>query len=428
MDRDRDPCEVASGRMKIRYAFVSLVTKLMFVSLFLSGSATASIDTLDSLVTAPKGGKPIIDLRYRFELVDQGGFARDAKATTLRVRLGYETGEYKGFSILGELDATEALGVERFNSTINGKTQFPVIADPDSFRINRINLRFTGIPGTQLKVGRQRIIFDDSRFIGNVGWRQNEQTNDSVLLSNSSLPDTKIAYVYVWRTNRIFGDESPVGNFDSDSHLVNATYTGFEPFKITAFGYLVDLNDASGLSSATYGFRVSGNIKVNDEISFLFSGSYAHQSDYGNNPASYDEDYYALEGGATWRGFLAKAGYEVLQGDGVNSFKIPLATLHKFQGFADVFLTTPGAGIEDLYVVGQYTSNGGFLPKGIKAAVTYHDFEGENNSLDMGYEIDALIAVSFLERFTFCVKHAHYEGNGFAADRDKFWLSLEFKY
>ena len=42
-------------------------------------------------------------------------------------------------------------------------------------------------------------------------------------------------------------------------------------------------------------------------------------------------------------------GIEYLEGNGTIGFSTPLATLHKFQGFADVFLTTPASGITDAY-------------------------------------------------------------------------------
>jgi hypothetical protein len=42
----------------------------------------------------------------------------------------------------------------------------------------------------------------------------------------------------------------------------------------------------------------------------------------------------------------------------VKGFTTPLATLHKFQGWADKFLTTPVNGLADLYVNAGYTRKG----------------------------------------------------------------------
>ena len=48
----------------------------------------------------------------------------------------------------------------------------------------QVFLGFDGIPDTPLKVGRQRIILDNARFVGNVGFRQLEQTFDAARIEN----------------------------------------------------------------------------------------------------------------------------------------------------------------------------------------------------------------------------------------------------
>ena len=78
-------------------------------------------------------------------------------------------------------------------------------------------------------VGRQRIILGDARFIGNLGWRQHEQTFDAVSITDAPLPDTVLTYAYVAGVNRVFGPHSPVGRFTGDTHFFNAVYSGFAP-------------------------------------------------------------------------------------------------------------------------------------------------------------------------------------------------------
>ena len=54
-----------------------------------------------------------------------------------------------------------------------------------------------------MKIGRQRIILDNARFIGNVGWRQ---TNKHMMhyLNSSYISDTDINYAYLSKRNTIF--------------------------------------------------------------------------------------------------------------------------------------------------------------------------------------------------------------------------------
>ncbi len=68
--------------------------------------------------------QPIINLRLRYEQVDQDGIAEQADAITLRGRLGFETGKLWDTTLLAEGEGVWPLQSD-YNSTTNGKTQFP---------------------------------------------------------------------------------------------------------------------------------------------------------------------------------------------------------------------------------------------------------------------------------------------------------------
>src|SRR6185436_13070135 len=122
--------------------------------------------------------KPIVDTRLRYENVDQAGLAKDANALTARARLGVEATEGP-LSFLVEAEGTLALN-ESYFSGLNRKATYPIVADPENIELNRIQVQYKGLPGTVVTAGRQRINLDDQRFVGSVGWRQNEQTFDAV--------------------------------------------------------------------------------------------------------------------------------------------------------------------------------------------------------------------------------------------------------
>lgn len=372
--------------------------------------------------------KPIVDARLRYEHVDQDGFANNADAVTARVRAGLETRPYKGFSVLLEAELVEGF-TEDYNSTTNGRTAFPVVADPDNVELNRAQITYTGIDGVKFVGGRQRIIFDDARFIGNVGWRQNEQTYDAALLQVTAVPDLTATYAYISAVQRIFGNESPIGKFDAaNSHVINLGYTGIPGISVGAFGYLFDLDEAPALSTQTYGVRASAKYDITDDIPIIAKGSYAIQSEYGDNPGNYDLDYYMASLGTKAYGFDASVTYEVLEGDGTRGFGTPLATLHKFQGWADVFLVTPAGGIEDLYGRIGYTSGevGPFAK--IIAAAIYHDFESENGGGNLGSEVDLLLKGVVSKKLSFTAKFADYNGPaGGPADRQKVSIQVDWK-
>ena len=376
---------------------------------------------------------PYIDVRYRYENVDQDGIAKDANASTLRTKLGYKTGKLHDFSATLEFENVTYLGGEGFNNTINGKTIRPVVADPDSTEVNHAFLTYTGLPDTTLQVGRQPHNLDNQRFIGTVGWRQNDQTYDSAAIINTSLPDTTLVYSYVDNVNRIFSDDHPLGDLETSTHVINASYAGWEYGKLTGYGYLIDLDDSAvfGLSSKTFGVRFSGAAPVADDVKLLYTAEYARQSDHGDNPTNYSADYYTLEGGAGYKGLTAKLGYEVLGSDngGTVAFQTPLATLHKFNGWADKFLTTPAAGLEDLYASVAYKiSDVSEMLDGTQFTVVYHDFSADTGGTDYGSEWNASIGRDFMEHYSVLLKYADYNADSFATDTQKVWVQLGAKF
>ena len=115
----------------------------------------------------PLSVKPIIDTRLRTEHVDQHGLDRDADAVTARIRAGaiFSSGDW---SLLAEGEATLAIS-ERYDSGVNDKTQYPIVADPQNVELNRFQLQYRGLARTIVTAGRQRINLDEQRFVGSSG-------------------------------------------------------------------------------------------------------------------------------------------------------------------------------------------------------------------------------------------------------------------
>ena len=322
-----------------------LYKTLLISALCLTALPAMADDDVESIV---KDGRFFGEARYRYEYVDQNGPAPitdNAKASTIRTNVGFETGTYKNFQALIEAQFVGNIGANDFNDTVNGETSYPVVADPDTTEINQAWLSYAGIPDTQIKAGRQGINIDNQRFIGTVGWRQNDQTFDSVMLTNSSIPGLDLAYTYVWNINRIFGGDHPLGDLDTETHALHAAYKIADWLTLTGYGYWLDIDLAPALSSKTFGVRLTGDVPLNDNWNFFYEAEAATQDDHGNNTASYNEKYYHLAPGIKGHGWTFQLGYEELGGDGTNAFQTPLATLHKFNGWADKFLSTPANGL-----------------------------------------------------------------------------------
>ncbi len=379
-------------------------------------------------------GRFTFDGVLRYEYAQQDGKPADASAATARVRLGFVTGVFENFQGLIEGEAVGHLS-ERFDDTLNGlSATYPTVADPEEIELNRLQVDYTGLPQTTVRVGRQRINLDNQRFVGAVGWRQNEQTFDAGLISNTSVENLTLMYAYVDQVNRIFGHDSPVGEIEGSTHLFNAAYDWAPVGKIVGYGYLIDAHmpaSLQGLSSATFGVRVSGSREVAEGYKLGYEAEYAHQSDYEDNPANFDLNYWHADLSLSHCGFTLLGGVEVLEGDGTTGFSTPLATLHKFQGYADVFLMTPVDGIVDIYGKLGYQTTfdepvGPFT--GFSAAVWYHDFETDRMSSSLGDEFDFEAVAKLGEHFALGTKYANYDGVTGFASRERAWLYLSVNY
>ncbi len=380
-----------------------------------AASAATAASTLDEVFSE---GKVSLNSRLRFEYGDQPGVA-DSNALTFRNRLGFTSGKFNGWYFMMEGEDVHAFDSDSYNQAgLNpGGAGQVVIADIEGTEVNQA---FFGYAGDSVsgKLGRQRIVLDNVRFIGDVGWRQDQQTYDAFTISGKPTPELTLSYGYLWQINRIFSD---VRDFESDSHIVNA---GFKlgGGTLSGYAYLLDFDNAAANSSATYGASYSGAVKIDDTTSVLYRIEAASQSDYGNSPFNYTATYYVGELGAKFGKITAKVGYEVLGSDNGQGFKTPLATLHAFNGFADLFLGTPGTGLEDLYV-----SVGGPVA-GFNLTAFYHDFSAESGGADYGTEFDFVVAKKFANRFTAIAKYADFNSDGFARDTQRISFEVNFAY
>ena len=174
------------------------------------------------------------------------------------------------------------------------------------------------------------------------------------------------------------------------------------------------------------GARLAGGTKVGEgKLSYV--ASYAQQEDYGDSPFDYSADYILAEGTYAKKGFSAGVGYEVLGGDTERGFQTHLATLHKFQGWADKFLVTPNTGVEDLYVKAGYAPGNVGPFKGTKFLAVYHDFQAQTGGADYGSEIN-LLATAKWKKLGLTLKYADYNADEFATDTQKLWFQVDFGF
>ncbi len=361
------------------------------------------------------------DIRTRYEFRSQDGL-EDANALTARARLGLNIGDFNGFSAFAELEATTAL-VDDFdagpgNTTPNSPGQ-TAIADPENAELNQAYLQYKQ-DGFLLRVGRQRIIRNDAFHIGNVGWRQNEQTFDAAQIAYSN-DDFSLSYVYSDAARRIFGDRAggAAEEFSGDFHFFDASYNASFG-KVGGYAYLIDVDNFGNIGRAnTFGaFANIGDL-------FL---EFAYQE--GDN--NFDPDYDAL---------LARGKYTVKTDAGnftagidwtQQGYITPFQTAHAFFGFADGFLAQQIGlnqnngfdGIFDAYL--KYAKSG--LPSGLTFKADLHYFASEDLDTTYGYEVDAVLVKKFNDNLTGLVKAAFFFGEDEFPDIQQVTVDLGYKF
>jgi len=413
--------------MSIRREWVVVILLLLFA--FLTVTANAQEDgESQSLADAVTSGTAHVGFRYRYENVDQDGFSDNANASTVRLRLNYKTGSWRKWSGFGEFDYVGELFFNDFNSlggSSPNRDQYPVVADPKGPDLNQLYLDYTPSAQANFRFGRQRIVLDNHRFVGDVGWRQNIQTYDGVGISYTGWKNTEVFYSYNTAVQRIFGNDVPSGRHDSDNHLFNVKVKLSDDWTVIPYYYHIDNQDAAAFSTRTFGARLAGGLAAGEGKLNLVA-EVATQSDAANNPVSFDTEY--LHASATWalkNGLSLGLAYESLGGDqnvSGASFRTPLATLHAFQGWADKFLSTPDEGINDFFATVKYKY------QEWNFTGVFHDYSAESGSMDWGTEIDLSAGRSLSDRYGVLFKAALYDADLHSTDTNKFWIMFTGNY
>ncbi len=437
---------------------------------------------------ALRGGTPDLWLRMRYEDVQDNipstsplAGTEDANRLSLRTVLGYSSARYNGFYARLEFEANTKIGGDNaFN--LDDDLTFPpgpagsriaeghsVIADNSYQEFNEAYLGWrsassgcSNAPGgcngsTTVKIGRQGIIYNNHRWVGNIVWRQNFQSYDAMRIDNTSIKNLSVSYVYLDKVNRTFGKNSPFNVWKmSPSHLINIAYK--LPFgKLTGYGYLLNFDDnprtpfpegvgavgtpgIASFDSDTWGVRYVGKNKLSDGFTLLTELEWARQSpgeDAG--PTLSDNDYSNIEfGGAikiAGKPVILKAGQEILGGNGVNAVQTPLATIHGFNGWADKFVGAPGGTATP--IGGLVDTNATLIVKGLigksKLVIQYHDYTADKTVAGLknyGTELGILFAKPFTKEWFGLLKYADFKDgkDGFSFDTKKYWIMAQYRF
>ncbi|BAF70905.1 hypothetical protein [Nitratiruptor sp. SB155-2] len=394
-------------------------------------SSVASASALENIVSNPKVS---LEVRPRYEYVDQDGISEEANAVTVRTALGLNA---QLFEVEGLGAQFQVMNVTALNDDYAPEQAgYPVVADPEQTRVTQANISYT-VNGFTTIVGRKMVTLDNHRFIGNVGWRQMPQTYDLAAVVYNGIENLNLLGAYVWNVNRIFatdGDGPKNKHLSTGSVLLHASYKVMPELTITAYDYMIEnLMDHIGL-------RLTGKVDLSG-VKVGYTAEYAIQDDPSLDDSDdplysptrkQDTEYYNLAVDASYNGFIGGLGFEHLgdKGSGDMAFSTPLATLHAMNGWADVFLSTPDEGLEDFtvklgYNAGEYG----------KIVGIYHSFSSDTNNAagddDLGDELDIAYNYKINKNLGLLLKYADYNAGDTSfgkKDVTKYWVQLDYKF
>lgn len=377
---------------------IFVATGLLLGSYFSVGSAS----TLDDFTTALKSGTPDVDVLASYEYKNRDDATSPGKQFSVRTRIGYRTGTFFDTELYAQFHNLTNVQ-EEFRHQDGGDSDRDLIADPDGNRLYKAFLDYKGIADTLVRAGRQEIILDDARLLGNIGWRLNGQSFDAVSITNTSIKDLKIYAAYANQVNTIFLTHVDLDHF----YLFNAKYSPFEKHNLSVYTYLLDTESEADSSrdSATYGFRFVGK-----PAPFDYYIDYTHQSDFADGE-DHDADMLNAYFGMQIAKVNLGGGYSYISGqDGDDrAFDTLFSTAHKFNGFADLFLSTNGgglaAGLQDYYVKASTKAFG------FKFVAVYHYFDTvEDDGFDGTYgdEIDLVLVKPINKNLKLLIKYANF--------------------
>jgi hypothetical protein len=424
----------------------------LLTGLHVSASADDGINILNNM-------KFNGEIRPRYENADvQNDGKKVANAYTARTTIGIGADLFQVAGLSAYLEGTSVnnFGSNDYNSGLHGNTHYDIIADPQQARMTQAYVDYK-INKTLIRAGRQTVNLDNQRFIGSVDWRQMPQTFDAVAVVDNTIENLSLLGAYVYGVNGVKSESLDVQGdneaYDTSSVLLHASYKVNDMLNVTAYDYML------ASISDTYGAALTGKVDIG-AAKLDYRAEYAKQNDATierraevggvahyklNGKPKADAQYYNLDVGANVSGILAGLNYEYLSGstgsDDKTAFQTPLATLHAFNGWADVFLgATPSGGLIDKNVrLGYEDKTYG------KILAVYHKFDTDKDmptttgtSKDLGSEFDVSYGnkIPGVKNLTGLIKGAMYKGGDFKTvgttynqnDKNVLWLQLDYKF
>lgn len=381
------------------------------------------------------------DVRIRYGNINDN-INKDANTLTGRLLITLRTPQVGNFRAVFAAEHVNDFGINTYNDGgTNGQFEYATEVDPSGTELDEAFIEYKG-EAALIRYGRQYINHGalPQRYLGTVAWRQNHQTYDAFSIDAKFAEKFRFELALVEKAYRVFGRDHPsraIREWDLDGIAVRGTYPIPNFADVTGYVYNLDFDDSALLSTRTIGFVAEGPCFA-DGAKFGWSGpckaEFAAQSALHESVGFDDLLYVHGSIGLDFSNFRKENTtgsvallLTALEGDGLNSFKTPLATLHGYAGAADKFLVnTPPDGLRDLEIRIKERILGWNVTVGL------HRFDTTFSNLPTyGTEIN-IAATRTFGKYKWILKFADYQANDewkplfYGIDATKLWATVQF--
>ena len=373
-------------------------------------------------------GRFTLELRPRYNRIEESNHPRTTEGGTLRAAAGWRSAPYRGLRFTVEAIHADHLGRKNFNDdpALLNTSPFPLLPDPRYSGVNQAHVEYTGLEGMRLRLGRQIVRVDNQRWVSDNDFRQIPQVFDGVALVHTGIENTELAAAHYWRVRGTSGVTSTL-----KLSVLRAAWNPLPGHSVSAYGYFHDQaqNGAfTGFANNSYrvvGAKAEGAARGFSAIEIPYIVEYAQQRPYAGGDARIDANYWRAGAGVASSSWTLRFDQEVKGSNaGRYGLQMPLTDFYSFNGWTLHFFNTPRQGLRDRWLSLRYAAG----------PITFygetHRFRSDYGGVDLGREHDIGVTYVFNENIVARLQHARYDPGAATPDPAirKTWLTVSYTY
>jgi hypothetical protein len=372
-------------------------------------------------------GRFTLELRPRYNRIDESDKPERAEGGTVRVVAGYRSAPIAGLRLVLEGIHANHLGGEfNDNGADFATSPYPLLPDPRYTGVNQAYVEFGGIEALRVRAGRQVVRMDNQRWVSDNDFRQIPQLFDGASAAYTGLAGAELYAAYYGQVRNTSGMTQGLR-----LTLLHAAWNPLPDHALAAYGYFHDQpqnGQFTGFANSSYrviGVRASGTAARVKGIDIPYEVEYAQQRPYAGGDSRIDASYWRAGAGGAYRTSVLRYDYEVKGSNGGRfGVQMPLTDFYSFNGWTLHFFNTPRQGLRDGWITARH-GIGGFT-----LYAEAHRFRSDYGSIDFGRELDAGVTYAWNESLVLRLQHARYDpGSGTPDPRiRKTWLTLTYQY